>query len=526
MTWSRSRSQKSGLGSLGSMGRVAVAAPSALAAAAGAAIADAGGNAVDAAIAATVFASISEPGVSSLGAGGFITVLTPEGTSVVYDGQVEMPGRGLSPDRFGQAMFEVSMEYGGGTTTLVGPGSVATPGSVAAFAAAANGHGRLPWPELWEPSIIAAASGFPLPAASHRYLTQGAMEIFGREDASRVAITGGDGAPLSTGATVHVEGLVDSLIQLAEEGPAVLHGGDLGRRIAAAVETEGGILTIEDLAAYRVLRRTPLRVESAGWTLATVPPPAVGGAAVAAVLRMMGDRPVSVWEAADVARFAEALAAVFAYRASRVDRGESPEQAVTELLGASTIEELAGMGAASTIHVSAVDADGLACAATMSAGYGSGVLPAGTGIWLNNCLGELELNRRGVHALAPGTRLASNMAPSVALDDSGRVMAVGTPGADRITSALAMVFLNITRLGLSLEDAIAHPRLHVEGWPEHPRAAYEPGLDVSEVGLPTRAFDEASMFFGGAAAALRHADRTLVAAADPRRTGGTAIAGE
>jgi gamma-glutamyltranspeptidase/glutathione hydrolase len=118
------------------------------------------------------------------------------------------------------------------------------------------------------------------------------------------------------------------------------------------------------------------------------------------------------------------------------------------------------------------------------------------------------------------------MAPSVALDQSGRVMAVGTPGADRITSALAMVLLNITRLGLSLEDAIAHPRLHVEGWPEHPRATYEPGIDVSQVTLPTRPFDETSMFFGGASAALRHGDRTLAAAADPRRTGGTAIAGE
>jgi gamma-glutamyltranspeptidase/glutathione hydrolase len=508
------------------MVRVAVAAPSALAAAAGAAIADAGGNAVDAAIAASIFASVSEPGVCSLGAGGFITVSTAEGESVVYDGQVEMPGRGLAPERFGRAMFEVSMAYGGGTTTLAGPGSVATPGSVAAWATAATAHGRLPWPELWEPSIAAAVSGFPLPAASHRYLTQGAMEIFGREDASRAAITGSDGLPLPTGATVFVDGLAQTLIQFAEEGPACLHGGDLGRRIATAVEAEGGILTIEDLASYKVLRRSPLRVESAGWTLATVPPPAVGGAAVAAVLRLMGEWPENGWGAADVARFAEALAAVFAYRAARVDREESPEQALTELLGASTTEELGGIGAASTIHVSAVDANGLACAATLSAGYGSGVLPPGTGVWLNNCLGELELNRRGVHALPPGTRLPSNMAPSVALDHAGRVMAVGTPGADRITSALAMVLLNITRLGLSLEDAIAHPRLHVEGWPEHPRAAYEPGLDVSAVTLPTRSFDEASMFFGGATAALRHADRTLVAAADPRRTGGTAIAGE
>ena len=508
------------------MGRVAVAAPSALAAAAGAAVADAGGNAVDAAIAATVFASISEPGVCSLGAGGFITVTSSEGESVVYDGQVEMPGRGLGPERFGKAMFEVSMAYGGGTTTLVGPGSVATPGSVAAFATVANAHGRLPWPELWEPSIIAATTGFPLPAASHRYLTQGAMDIFGRDDDSREAVTGGDGMPLPTGATVFVKGLADTLIQLAEEGPACLHGGDLGRRIADAVEAEGGILTIDDLSAYRVIHRTPLRVESAGWILSTVPPPGCWGCCAGGGATDHGRQPG--WNVGGTrCRSVRRRAGSGLRLPGRPDR----PRGVTGRGGQGDAwrqqrPRTGRDGAASTIHVSAVDSDGLACAATMSAGYGSGVLPAGSGVWLNNCLGELELNRRGVHVLAPGTRLPSNMAPTVALDGDGRVMAVGTPGADRITSAMAMVFLNITRLGLSLEDAIAHPRLHVEGWPEHPRAAYEPGLDVSEVTLPTRAFDEVSMFFGGAAAALRHADGTLVAAADPRRTGGTAIAGE
>ncbi len=241
--------------------------------------------------------------------------------------------------------------------------------------------------------------------------------------------------PLPTGATVHVDGLAESLIQFAEEGPACLHGGDLGRRIAAAVEAEGGILTIDDLAAYRVHAPSPAACGERRLDTGNGSPAGRRGCRGGGGAPIMGNAGKQL---GSDRRCPVRRGTGGGLRLPRrpVDREESPEQALTELLGASTTEELAGIGAASTIHVSAVDANGLACAATLSAGYGSGVLPPGTGVWLNNCLGELELNRRGVHALPPGTRLPSNMAPSVALDHAGRMMAVGTPGADRITSAL------------------------------------------------------------------------------------------
>jgi gamma-glutamyltranspeptidase/glutathione hydrolase len=175
------------------------------------------------------------------------------------------------------------------------------------------------------------------------------------------------------------------------------------------------------------------------------------------------------------------------------------------------------------VHISALDADGLACAVTASSGYGSGVLVPGRGIWLNNCLGELELNPQGFHALAPGARMGSNMSPVVARSADGAVLSLGSPGAERITTALLQVMLNFMRVGHSLEEALAAPRLHVErvaaGW----QAAVEPGLPVSAVQLPVRAFDALSMFFGGAGAVLRAADRSLVAAADPRRQGAALV---
>ena len=105
---------------------------------------------------------------------------------------------------------------------------------------------------------------------------------------------------------------------------------------------------------------------------------------------------------------------------------------------------------------------GLACAITLSAGYGSGVIPPGTGMWMNNCLGEMELNRRGLAGAPPGTRLPSNMAPTVARRNDGTILAIGSPGADRITTALLCTLTGYLELGLSLAEAVCHPRAHVE----------------------------------------------------------------
>jgi gamma-glutamyltranspeptidase/glutathione hydrolase len=174
------------------------------------------------------------------------------------------------------------------------------------------------------------------------------------------------------------------------------------------------------------------------------------------------------------------------------------------------------------VHVSSVDGDGLACSVTASSGYGAGVSVPGTGIWLNNCLGERELNRLGRHALPPGERLISNMTPTVGRHDDGRVLAIGSPGADRIATAVLQVVLALLA-GDSLAQAIERPRVHVscddQGIPI--TVEYEADLADAEPSgpLPWRQHPPASMFFGGVAAALRGVDGYLEAAADGRREG-------
>jgi len=238
----------------------------------------------------------------------------------------------------------------------------------------------------------------------------------------------------------------------------------------------------------------------------------------------MEDRPTGPWTRTDVAHLVAVQDAVLGYRARALDLADDRVAAAEQLLALASTGDIARVrGPASTVHVSAVDSEGGACAVTASAGYGSGVMTPGTGLWLNNCLGEQELNRRGLHALPPGERLPSNMAPTVGRRDDGAVLAIGSPGADRITTALLQVLAQVANAGQPLDAAIAAPRLHVRHGGEGVHVDHEEDLELPDVGLPTRSHHALSMYFGGVGAALLEADGTLTAAGDPRRAAAVAV---
>lgn len=520
------------------MPEVAVATVSRDAAEAGARMADEGGNAVDAALAAALTAVATHPGMCSFGGSGFVTVWPAAGPPVTVDGAHEMPGRDLPPERFGNGLVEVHLEYGGGVDTTVGPGSVATPGLLAALSLAADRYGTLPWRELVEPAYERAVRGFPMPPSCHAFLAHAHEAIYGRDPRSRAALHR-DGRLLEPGETIQVEGLADTLRHIADEGAETMYGGELGRRVAEHVEEGGGVVTLRDLEEYRPVVREPLFASLDGWRAATNPPPAAGGAAVAAMLARMGEGPGEEWTASDVERLVEVQSTVLRALRRRMEAGEALEPTVRRLAerreaGAGDDPgarpgrgpDAAPSSSGATIQISAVDGDGTACAVTVSDGYGSGIMPPGTGIWLNNCLGEKELNPRGYHALAPGTRLPSNMAPTVAQGPDGRRLALGSPGAERIPTAVLHVLLNFVRAGMPLREAIEAPRLHVERIGSRPRVAFEPGLPVGDVRLPVRKFAGPHMFFGGVEAALWTPGGAFETWADSRRTGGTAVGGK
>lgn len=527
------------------MTRVAVATVSEAAARAGAGLARRGGNAVDVAVGAGLAAVVTHPGMCSLGGGGFLTIWPGGDEPVTVDGGMEMPGRGLPTGAFGRGAIRAEMDYAGGTTTIVGAGSVATPGLLAACSAAVEGWGRLPWDQLLAPARDLVQNGFPMPASSHAFLAYAHEVIYGHDPRSRAALHDEEGRLLEPGRRIRVEGLAESLERLAREGVEVFYDGELGARIVEHVRSLGGVLTREDLRSYRAVVRRPLETQVDGWRVATNPPPAVGGAVLAALLALTSERPRGRWTAEDVARLVRCQRAVLDYREVRLDVSDDLASDVERLLSAaaggdpalvdeaSGIAEGPGHGPAagrspgSTLQASAVDGDGTACSVTLSDGYGSGVMPPGTGLWLNNCLGEEELNPRGYHGLEPGTRLISNMAPTVARrPDDGRVLAVGSPGSERIPVVVHQVLLNRLRLGMGLSEAVEHPRCHVRRGATDPECVAEPGLPLEAVDLPVHRYPERAMYFGGVAAAERSRSAggrtTLDAAADSRRAGGTA----
>ena len=505
--------------------RLAVAASNQLAADAGAAMAAVGGNAVDGAIAATLVAMVTEPGIVSLGGGCYLTVVTPE-TAEVVDANVTMPGKGLSPDRFGRGCFDIATEYGGGIDITIGHGSVAVPGSPYGLHDAHRRHGAAPWKEVVAPAIAAARDGFPLGPASDYYLEYVHQDLYGWHAPSHAALHHPDGRRLVRDEVVRLPDLADVLEQFATHGVEVFRDGDVGRAIVADVQANEGILTREDLRTYEPLVRSPATARTGDWQWWTNPPPAIGGAIVVALLVGMEGRPHGGWTSDDVARLVAVQEAVLGHRVTTLDVADDRYDATTRMLETVRERGVSGLSSPSTANISVVDDAGTACTITSSSGYGSGVMPPGTGLWLNNCLGEQELNRRGLHAWPVGVRLPSNMAPTVGRRDDGRLLAIGSPGADRITTAIAQTILTYVGTDLDLEGAVRHPRLHVRHFPDEGRlvVGHEADLDLPPLPHPTREHHELAMFFGGVTAALRHTDGTLETAADPRRGGGTAIA--
>ncbi len=509
------------------MRRVQIASATGLAAGAGAAVADAGGNAIDAAIGASIASICTEIGIIAPAGSGFITVWPHDGEPIVIDGYAEMPGRGLAIDQFGGGKREVEMSYGGHTQTIVGWGSVATPGAFAAFAEAHRRFGSVEWNAILEPTIKIVEAGFPVSGASAEYLDHSHRLVFGWDETSRSITHHDDGSPVAEGDIIHIPHLADTLRRVGEDGASVLYNGELGRRMATAVRDGGGILTEEDLNSYRVEVRDPVRFQIDEWEIATNPPPAVGGVVASAILLLASSPPFEGWNAGEIDRMARIQRAVLRYRSEQLDDYGTRAEAAEQLLSWAHDGDLSAVERSpSTVHTSTADTDGNGCSITLSAGYGSGALVPGTGMYLNNSLGEVELMAEEYHALSPGSRLVSNMAPTLARRPDGSILAIGSPGASRITTAVAQVLLNFLHLGMSLRDAVSHPRLHVEVFGGKPMIAYEPGLDVRSLdGMTARRFPDLAMYFGGVQAAVFDPIAGLYGAADPRRSGDTARGG-
>lgn len=489
------------------MTRVAVAGPSITVTEAAGRVVEAGGSVVDAAIVASLTAMCTEPGICAPAGGGFLTVLLPGSEPVVIDGYMAYPGRGFEGTPVSRS---VTMTYGGGVTTYVGPGSIAVPGVFAGLELASEMFGHVPWRVLMDAVAGTVDGGFPLGEAAHRYLTHAGKSIFSDEEDLRTALF--DGEQLrSAGDSIVVPGLADSLRLIGEQGARIFYEGDLAQEVVSDLEARGSRLTMADLGAYRAEARKPLGVSVGEWAFSLNPAPAIGGATVALALARLQAR-----DSSDPNSRAAALIAAFIDRQEELEEALDPDNAVAEALSR------AGLQAPSTISIAAADATGGAVAGTFSAGYGSGVIPGRTGLMMNNALGEIELMPHAIADVEAGARMMSNMAPTVGRSGDD-VVAIGSPGADRITSAVFGTLASLIA-GDDLATAIDRPRLHPEIREGGIRISVEPGVGDLDHGYTVLAFDDLDMYFGGVNGTALQAGR-LTAHADVRRSGAIGIFG-
>jgi gamma-glutamyltranspeptidase/glutathione hydrolase len=470
--------------------------------AAAAAVLEAGGNAVDACVAAGFAAAVAEPTLTSLGGGGFLLARTVDGEEVVFDFFVDTPGRTpdgtlATPDDLD--FDEVVVRFTGADQGFhVGRGSVAVPGCLAGWLHAHRRLGQLPLDAVVAPARRLAEEGVEV-NEQQAYLLRILAPILTRTPEAAGIVAPG-GRLLGAGDRMANPELAGFLGRLDERGfaePA------LARAFAAAMASGGGLVTELDLVGYAVVERVPLEVRWRGHRLLTNPPPSVGGELVALGLLLLEERagwPAEVGSVDHAVALAEAMVGTDAARAR----------------GSVAADLLRRRSTGGTTHVSVRDSAGNVATMTSSNGEGSGWVIPGTGVIANNMLGEDDLHPEGFHAFPPGQRVSSMMAPSVVVGADGRSeLVLGSGGSKRIRTALLQVMAGVIDQGRPLAEAVGAPRLHWDGVQLH----VEPGWSDAVVAAlahrwPLRTWTQPDLFFGGV-----HAVSGAAAAGDPRRGG-------
>lgn len=482
-----------------------------------------GGNAFDAALAAFLASCVAEPVLASLGGGGFLLARPARARPMLYDFFVQTPHRFLPAEDCDFAA--VMADFGTATQEFhCGWGSVAVPGAVRGIFAVHADLGYMPMADVAAPALDLARRGAPLNAFQAYVLTV-VEPILRHTPESAALFTGQDEALLGAGDLFTSPQFVDALDALVHEGPDLFYRGEIARRLADTCTGRGGHLGMADLAAYRVETRRPLEVGLGTATLYTNPPPSTGGVLIAFALELLKEQGLDrmSWGGPDHRRL---LATVMeATNAARLE----VDVLDAETLLAPALVDLYRTRVADqpksfrgTTHISVIDAAGNACALSVSNGESSGCVIPGTGIVLNNMLGEQDINPQGWHAWPPNVRLSSMMAPCLLIDADGTETALGSGGSNRIRTALVQVLSNLVDFRLSPDAAVARPRIHAEAG----RLSAESDLpDALRAEWPeVHVWPDLNLFFGGVHLARRTANGGLEGCGDPRRGGVAEVA--
>ena len=493
-----------------------------------------GGNAFDAALGAMCAACVCEPMLASLGGGGFLLARTAAGDTQVFDFFTQTPSAANGDLDF----HAVQVDFGTVTQEFyVGMGSIAVPGVVAGLFSIHKAHCRLPLKKIVEPAVWLAREGLRVNRLQQYIndLLSPIIELSPEAKAlSRPMFAPGRLAEI--GDFISNPDLADTFEALARHGARWFYEGEPAQQLVRDCAERGGLIRSEDMKRYEVILRDPVTVESHGARISFNSPPSPGGCLLAFALSLLNDIALS---SHDWGSGQHALTLARVMHASTLLRKRHGMTAGLTIETAATIlspENLASwrrtlrtgaLASRGTTHISVADAAGNLASLTLSNGEGSSYILPGTGIMLNNMMGEEDLNPDGFHRLPPGVRLASMMTPAIACLADGTRIAMGSGGSNRIRSAILQVLTNLLEFGMGLKQAVDAPRLHLEGSHLNIEAGFsdETISTLSSEWPDLEQWQGTNLYFGGVHAVECLANGEFRGAGDPRRGGAVAIAG-
>jgi gamma-glutamyltranspeptidase / glutathione hydrolase len=477
--------------------KAAVASAYPLASQAGQAILAAGGNAFDAAVAVSAALAVVEPSSSGLGGGGFYLLhRQSDGYETMLDAREKAPGaaaRDMYLDKAGNAIENAS---------IAGALAAGIPGEPAAFEYLARKYGKLPLKQSLEPAIRLARDGFPLYARLQGGIRYKRQALLRSPDAAKAFLTA-DGAVPEVGALIKQPDLANTLAAIAVQGAKGFYSGRVAADLVAGVHADGGIWTLEDLAAYRVVERKALVGEYHGARIVSASPPSSGGIAVIDALNILSGFDLHQYDSATRKHLViEAMRR--AYRDREIYLGD-PDFIKMPLAQLSSLDYAAGQRSSirtdkampsnllpgiesepvgmQTTHFSVLDADGNRVAATISVNlyFGTGYMAPKTGVLLNNTMDDFSTktgrpNEFGLiggtaNAIAPNKRSLSSMSPTF-VETSKGLMIVGSPGGSYIISMVLLGTLNYLD-GMNAAEIVKYPHYHHQYLPDE--VDYEQG---------------------------------------------------
>ncbi len=489
------------------MGVVAAGHP--LTAQAGARVLREGGNAVDAAVAAMLTSFAAESLLTGLGAGGYMLVAGGGQEPALLDFFVQAPSDPRRADPAAGSIAEleaINVSFGDAAQVFhIGPASCGVYGTPAGVCEAAGRWGTIPLEQLAEPAARLARDGVLL-NAGQAYVAKILADLLSSTPEC-AALWAPEGRILREGELLRNPELGDALVRLGQDGAEPFYRGDVAGAVCDWLQARGGSLTAGDLAGYRALEREPVRMGYRDREVLTNPPPSAGGTLLAYALALLDRGPAP-----------PSLSGVV--EAMRAAQSERTPEFVEGLSEAGFLERFLATRLGSTTHIAVLDAQGRACSVTCTNGEGSGVVVPGTGMHINNVMGEEDLNPLGFHLHPAGRRMPSMMAPSIVMRGGEVELVLGSAGSNRIRSAILQTIVGVVDHGLQAPAAVEAPRVHFEGGVLYA----EPGIDLDDLDeedMGVVRFGAPNLFFGGVQAVQRRGER-LIGAGDPRR-GGVAV---